>query len=257
LTATWPQIPRTPAAVAVRLARAASFLSAEADAVAADFGLTGAGVEALIALRSAPRPHTLSQAALGEQLMRTSGTLSVRMDRLEQAGLIAREPDQHDARSVLVRLTEAGERLADAASLARMSAQAALLAALSADEQAQLGDLLRKLLVPIEERESGPRLGVAIAPGRVARARRRELGVADSLGLLVRDVSDDSPAARAGVEVDDLIVRAAGRQLRSAAQLKRTLRSLGAGGELALTIVRDGGEVTRTVRMADRAGDAA
>ena len=219
--------------------------------MAADFGLTGAGVEALIALRTAPRPHTLSQAALGEQLMRTSGTLSVRMDRLEQAGLITREPDPDDARSVLVRLTDAGERLADAASVARVSAQAALLVALSADEQAQLGDLLRKLLVPIEQRDSGPRLGVAIAPGRVARARRRELGVADSLGLLVREVTDGSPAARAGVEVDDLIVRADGRQLRSTAQLKRTLRSLVAGSEIGLTIVRDNGEVAVIVTMGE------
>jgi DNA-binding MarR family transcriptional regulator len=251
LAATWPEVPTLPVAVAARISRAASFLSSEADAVAADFGITGAGVAALIALRIAPPPHALSQAALGEQLMRTSGTLSVRMDRLEQSGLITREPDPNDARSVIVQLTDAGEALADAVSVARISAQAGVLDALTPGEQLELADLLRKLLVRIEQRDSGPRLGVQIGPGRAARARRRELGVAEGVGLLVRDVTGDSPAARAGIALGDLLIRADGRQLRSAAQLKRMLRSLEPDGELALTIVRDQAELSLTVKMPD------
>jgi DNA-binding MarR family transcriptional regulator len=249
LAATWPEVPTLPVALAARISRAASFLSSEADAVAADFGITEAGVAALIALRIAPRPHALSQAALGEQLMRTSGTLSVRMDRLEQAGLITREPDTNDARSVIVQLTVAGEALADAVSVARITAHAGLLDALTSDEQQQLARLLRKLLVRLEQRDSGPRLGVHVGPGRAAKARRRELGLAEGVGLLVRDVTGDSPAANAGIAPGDLIIRADGRQLRSAAQLKRTVSSLEPGGELALTLLRDQGELSLTVKM--------
>ena len=42
------------------------------------------------------------------------------------------------------------------------------------------------------------RLGVAIAPPRVARRLRRAVGLPEREGVLVREVEDDSPAARRG-----------------------------------------------------------
>ena len=56
-----------------------------------------------------------------------------------------------------------------------------------------------------------PRLGVAIAPPRVARRMRRAVGLPEHDGVLVRGVQDDSPAARAGIERGDLIVAAGER----------------------------------------------
>src|SRR6266566_2030407 len=56
-----------------------------------------------------------------------------------------------------------------------------------------------------------PRLGVTIAPGYVARRLRRAVGLPETEGLLVRDVDEDGPAARAGVAQGDLIVAAAGQ----------------------------------------------
>ena len=44
-----------------------------------------------------------------------------------------------------------------------------------------------------------PRLGVALAPGHVARRLRRAVGLPDRDGLLIREVTEDSPAARAGL----------------------------------------------------------
>jgi DNA-binding MarR family transcriptional regulator len=250
--ATWPELPTGPLAVVARLGRVMSFLSTEGEAVAADFEITSAGIEALAALRVSPPPHRLSQRALGEQLMRTSGTLSVRLDRLERLGLVTREPDPYDARSVIVGLTDAGRALVDDAIAARVDAQAALLEALSTEEQELLLGLLRKLLISLDARDSGPRLGLEIAPGRAAREVRRALGLADGAGLLVRDVDADSHADRAGVAAGDMIVRANGRQLRSAAQLKRAIVSLERGGGLELTVVRGGDEVALTVVIPGR-----
>jgi len=59
-----------------------------------------------------------------------------------------------------------------------------------------------------------PRLGVALVPPRVARRLRGAVGLSDREGLLVRGVVDDSPAARAGLERGDLLVRAGDRPLR-------------------------------------------
>src|SRR5580693_3116687 len=65
------------------------------------------------------------------------------------------------------------------------------------------------------ESAQAPKLGVAIAPNHVARRLRRAVGLPETDGLLVRDVVEDSPAARAGVAQGDLITAAAGQPIRT------------------------------------------
>jgi serine protease Do len=86
------------------------------------------------------------------------------------------------------------------------------------------------------EGEERPRLGVAIAPPRVARRMRAAVGLPERDGLLVRGVVDDSPAAAAGVERGDLLVRAGDRALTGVDDLFDALD--GAPGTLSLTVVR-------------------
>jgi S1-C subfamily serine protease len=87
------------------------------------------------------------------------------------------------------------------------------------------------------ESSSAPRLGVAIAPPRVARRMRRAVGLPERAGLLVRAVEDGSPAAGAGIEPGDLLAAAAGRELADVDVLYEVLDEL-AGGPLELTVVR-------------------
>ena len=83
------------------------------------------------------------------------------------------------------------------------------------------------------------RLGVAVAPPRVARRMRRAVGLPERDGLLVRAVEADSPAARAGVERGDLIVNAAGHDLDGVDSLHAALDELpAADATLALTLLR-------------------
>src|SRR4051794_3645496 len=87
------------------------------------------------------------------------------------------------------------------------------------------------------------RLGVAVAPPRVARRLRRAVGLPERDGLLVRDVESDSPAGRAGVERGDLIVGAAGGDLEGIDGLYSALDAVPqAGGQLPLTVVRGADE---------------
>ena len=92
------------------------------------------------------------------------------------------------------------------------------------------------------------RLGVAIAPPRVARRMRHAVGLPERDGLLVRGVEDDSPAGRAGVERGDLLVEAGGRELDAVDALYAALDEVAADGTLALRVVR--GTEEREVEVA-------
>ena len=83
-----------------------------------------------------------------------------------------------------------------------------------------------------------PRLGLAIAPARVARRLRVAVGLPDRDGLLVHGVERDGPAARAGVEKGDLLVRADERDLARLDDLHEALDAARPGAELRLTAVR-------------------
>src|SRR5215831_11848700 len=87
------------------------------------------------------------------------------------------------------------------------------------------------------ESAASPRLGVAIAPGHIARRLRRAVGLPDTDGLLIREVMPDTPAAGAGLAQGDLIVAAAGQPVRTPDDLFDALQAAG-GGTIELTIVR-------------------
>lgn len=82
------------------------------------------------------------------------------------------------------------------------------------------------------------RLGVAIAPPRVARRLRRAVGLPERDGLLVRAVEEGSPADRAGIERGDLLVAAGDRELGRVDALYEALDAAGTDGSLELTVVR-------------------
>jgi S1-C subfamily serine protease len=90
------------------------------------------------------------------------------------------------------------------------------------------------------ESTTPPRLGVAIAPGHVARRLRRAVGLPDVEGLLIREVTEASPAARSGLAQGDLIVAAAGQPIRTADDLFDALPA--AAGTVELSIVRGADE---------------
>ena len=92
-----------------------------------------------------------------------------------------------------------------------------------------------------------PRLGVALAPPRVARRLRAAVGLPEREGLLVRGVVDGSPAERAEVERGDLLVRAGDRPLNSMDDLFDALDR--AGDTLALGVVRGTEERELEVRL--------
>ena len=71
-------------------------------------------------------------------------------------------------------------------------------------------------------------------------------------GVLVSGVEEDSPAARAGIEEGDVIVRVNGSSVSSPGDLRDTIRGIAPGREASVEFVRDGGTRTVTVTVGDR-----
>jgi DNA-binding MarR family transcriptional regulator len=151
-----PELDTSPIAVIARLGRAAAYVSAGIDARLQEFGLSRASWDVLASLRRSGPPHRLSPTQLYVGLMRTSGTITHRLRRLESQGLITRVPDPDDARGLLVELTQPGLALVDRIGPLHLENERALLEPLSEEEQRKLAQLLRKLLLAYEDREPTP-----------------------------------------------------------------------------------------------------
>ncbi|WP_336058134.1 MarR family winged helix-turn-helix transcriptional regulator [Nitratireductor sp. CH_MIT9313-5] len=102
--------------------------------------------DVLATLRRAGKPHALTPTELYEATMVTSGAMTNRIDRLEQAGLVARKANPQDRRGVVVELTQKGFELIDKAIVDHVENERRLLSGLTETEQRQLAGLLCKLV---------------------------------------------------------------------------------------------------------------
>jgi DNA-binding MarR family transcriptional regulator len=123
------------------------------DETLADVGLDTAEYKALTALSQSGPPFRSTPGRLAKRMELSSGAMTNRLDRLEEAGLIRRLPDPDDRRSVVVELTDHGRVTIQKAVGVQAQKEALLAAALSPREQKALNGLLRKVMVEFERRE--------------------------------------------------------------------------------------------------------
>jgi DNA-binding MarR family transcriptional regulator len=158
LIAAWkrerPDADLSPLAILSRITRISRHLDlARRDAFAE---LETWGFDVLAALRRAGAPHTLSPSQLMQETMVSSGTMTNRLDRLEELKLITREPDPSDGRGSIVSLTALGMKKVDLALDQLIKNERTFLTDLNKVEQEQLADLLSRLAAnfDIENNES-------------------------------------------------------------------------------------------------------
>jgi DNA-binding MarR family transcriptional regulator len=154
LTAAWrqqrPDLDVEPLHVLSRVSRLARHLDIARRSAFAAHGLESWEFDVLSALRRAGPPFQLTPGALLRATLVTSGTMTNRIDRLAESGLVSREPDPRDRRGVLVTLSERGREVVDAAFTDLLDREQALLAGLPTDQRRILADLLRTLLAPFD-----------------------------------------------------------------------------------------------------------
>src|SRR3954469_4777447 len=115
-----PDLDPAPIGVIGRISRLAREIEQRLEAVYREHGLEPGWHDVLATLRRQGPPFRLRVTDLTDALMITSSGTTKRLDRLEQAGLLAREPDPNDRRGTLVRLTEAGVKLIDGVTAAHL-----------------------------------------------------------------------------------------------------------------------------------------
>jgi DNA-binding MarR family transcriptional regulator len=140
-----PDLDPSPIGVVGRISRLARELEQRLEIVYREHGLEPGWHDVLATLRRSGPPYRLRPSEFSGSLMLTSSGTTKRLDRLEQAGLVAREPDPDDRRGTQISLTPAGRRLIDAVTAAHLANERDLLGALTESEQRKLADLLRKL----------------------------------------------------------------------------------------------------------------
>lgn len=154
LVARWraerPDLDVEPLQVLSRVSRLARHLDRARTAAFAAHGFQAWEFDVLSALRRQGPPYELSPGALLRATLVTSGTITNRIDRLADAGLVSRRPDPADKRGVLVTLTARGRAAADAALADLLTSERELLTGLDPPQQHELAALLRILLAPFD-----------------------------------------------------------------------------------------------------------
>lgn len=262
LLASWarqrPDLDFSPVGIVTRLNRVRAYVDAELERVFGRYGLSAANFAVLVTLARLDAEDGVSQRRLMDELRLTSGTISVRIDRLVAEGLVDRRVDPDSRRTSRIRLTDRGRELFERVAPAHLDNERRMLSALTDAERETLAGLLRKLLVEFEG--SGPlpgrtpSLGVSLAAAHTAMAMRASVGLPALPAPLVRAVAQDSPAARAGIRPGDLLMAAGGRPLRSVADVHVALAAAGPGRRIGVRLLRGTSQLELQVALDAGAG---
>lgn len=98
--------------------------------------------------------------------------------------------------------------------------------------------------------DGGGWLGVEI--DEVTADKAKDLRLSTVRGVIVQDVEPDSPAAKAGLKKNDVIIRYDDQSVEGTVQFRRMVRETPAGRTIPVVISRDGKTETISVELADR-----
>ena len=138
-----------------RLGRLNSLAGRAIEAVFEAHGLNTGEFDVLAALRRQGDPSLLTPSALSRTLMLSPAGMTNRVDRLVARGLVDRQADPDDRRSLLVVLTPRGRELVDVVVAEHVANEERLLEVLSLAERSSLDRILRKLLVQFAPPDAG------------------------------------------------------------------------------------------------------
>ncbi len=93
---------------------------------------------------------------------------------------------------------------------------------------------------------------LGVVPQDIDEKIARQFNLDSTKGALVTEVAKDTPADKAGIKADDVIVKLNDTAITSADQLRNEVARYTAGTKVDLTVIRDGKKKTISVKLANR-----
>ena len=157
-----PNLDRLTEGIVERIQKLARFFDVTMANTLEEYEMAARTYKVLGRLRYQGPPYRLSAGQLAESMGLSSGAMTNRLDRLEQAGMVRRLDDPNDRRAVLVEPTEAGLAAWDRAIQAQADRESLIASVLTEEEKDELHSLLRRLMLafPEETRQQAKRHGL-------------------------------------------------------------------------------------------------
>lgn len=118
---------------------------ASVNALFAQYDLNMAAFDVLAALRRSGAPYRMTAGELATSSLVTTGGITLRIDRLQDAGLVERQRIEDDRRVVYAQLTAKGLEVIDQIAEAHFENEQRLLAGISEASRAKLAGMLKSL----------------------------------------------------------------------------------------------------------------
>ena len=117
-------------------------------------------------------------------------------------------------------------------------------------------NLAKQVLTPLKQTGKVERSWLGVTIQRVSPELARSYGLDSPKGALVAQIMPGSPAEKAGLKEEDLIIAINGRELPDQNALMRTVSLMPAGSKVVLTVLRNGKRLDLTVELAARPEDS-
>jgi hypothetical protein len=121
-----------------------------------------------------------------------------------------------------------------------------------ADEAQRVAEEIREAFSSWSEGRSETTTYMGIVIESVPDVLRDYIDLPRGVGLLLSHVRDDGPAAKAGLQDNDILVTFAGQKVINFNQLSTLIELEGAGAEVPVTVIRKGAEIEATVLLEER-----
>lgn len=141
-------------AITVRIGRIKQYFKSTSQAAVRELGLHDFEYDTLHHLMIRDTPGQASPSELATDLGISGAGMTGRLDTMEKAGWVQREPGADDRRKVVVTVTDAGLAIWRRAMDLRGQAEDELLGELSAADRTRLAHLLKTLTLRIEKDEN-------------------------------------------------------------------------------------------------------
>ncbi|MFW5416887.1 MarR family transcriptional regulator [Nocardiopsis sp. CNT-189] len=141
-----PDLDVSPIGIVGRIMRLSRLWDKEIKDFLAEHGLEPGEFDILSTLRRSGEPYELTAKSFLKASLVTTGAVTLRVDRMDEKGLVTRVRDASDRRSVKIRLTPRGLEVIDRVLPLHLANEARLLQGLDAGEHRHLAAVLAAVL---------------------------------------------------------------------------------------------------------------